>query len=386
MKSKVAIMKTAPETVIDDYGKIMRAAGYEESLDKKKKTHLMLNLSWDLWYPACSTTPWQLEGVTSAMMDDGFGDDAIMFTQNPANDVDDRTGETNNGLATVAERYGLSFTRLQERPVEWVRYEPGVDLLILDKLCEEGIQVPEIFPGTNIIQLPTMKTHNLIGLAGAMKNVLGGFSGGRHLRSEDVIHQVIVDVLAIQQEMHAGIFAVMDGTFCGDGPGPRVLMPYEKDFILASSDLVALDAVAAKIMGFDPMAIEYIRLADERGIGCGDLSGIEIEGEDISEVDFHFYGQEKGLLCRIGRSALNGSYRGAARYCLDYYWYPYVGWPRVSRMAETKWGQMLQEYLPAGSELENQGKGKLPFAAVAGGAILLGMSATRRITRLARIH
>jgi hypothetical protein len=74
----------------------------------------------------------------------------------------------------------------------------------------------------------------------------------------------------------------------------------------------------------------------------------------------------------------------ASKFYHDYYWYPYVGWPRVSRMAETKWGQMLQDYLPEGAELENQGKGKLTFAAVAGAGALMGMSAFKRIASLAR--
>ena len=48
--------------------------------------------------------------------------------------------------------------------------------------------------------------------------------------------------------------------------------------ILASSDQVAIDAVAAKLMGFDPMALKFIRLAHERGLGVGDPRDIEIVG------------------------------------------------------------------------------------------------------------
>ena len=44
-----------------------------------------------------------------------------------------------------------------------------------------------------------------------------------------------------------------------------------KDYILASGDSVAIDAVAAKMMGFDPMEIEYIRIAHEEGLGVGQV-------------------------------------------------------------------------------------------------------------------
>ena len=71
----------------------------------------------------------------------------------------------------------------------------------------------------------------------------------------------------IQKKIHNGVFAVMDGTFAGDGPGPRCMIPHAKDLILASSDQVAIDTVAAKLMGFDPLSIKFIRLAHERDLG-----------------------------------------------------------------------------------------------------------------------
>ena len=66
------------------------------------------------------------------------------------------------------------------------------------------------------------------------------------------IHRTLVDLLAIQKEIHSGLFAVMDGTTAGNGPGPRTMFPVVKNVMLASADQVAIDAVAAKMMGFDP--------------------------------------------------------------------------------------------------------------------------------------
>ena len=45
------------------YGRVMRLAGYQDALPKDKDTILKINISWDTWYPACSSTPWQIEGV-----------------------------------------------------------------------------------------------------------------------------------------------------------------------------------------------------------------------------------------------------------------------------------------------------------------------------------
>ena len=56
--------------------------------------------------------------------------------------------------------------------------------------------------------------------------------------------------------------------------------PVIKDVMLASADQVAIDAVAAKLMGFDPLRdCKFIRLAHERGLGCGDVKDIELVGD-----------------------------------------------------------------------------------------------------------
>ena len=67
-----------------------------------------------------------------------------------------------------------------------------------------------------------------------------------------------------------------------------MVRPVEKNILLASADQVAIDAISAKLMGFDPLSIKYIRLAHERGLGVGDPREIEIVGEDIRQENWHF--------------------------------------------------------------------------------------------------
>ncbi len=114
---------------------------------------------------------------------------------------------------------------------------------------------------------------------GAMKNAFGGLLNTKRHYTHSWIHETLVDLLAIQKEIHAGLFAVMDGTTAGDGPGPRTMRPVIKDVMLASADQVAIDAVAASMMGFDPMTLPYIKLADEDGLGNGKRENIEIVGD-----------------------------------------------------------------------------------------------------------
>jgi hypothetical protein len=166
--------------------------------------------------------------------------------------------------------------------------------------------------------------------------------------------------LAIQKEIHPGIFAVMDGTFAGDGPGPRAMRWHIKDRILASADQVAIDAVAAKMMGFDPLGIKFIRLAHERGLGCGDTSKIDGAGEDLDQANWGFSGVENTFASRgqkliywgplkpleklLLRSPLAGWAFLASNLYHNGYWLKTKGRSRIKAALETEWGRLFQSY------------------------------------------
>jgi len=60
----------------------------------------------------------------------------------------------------------------------------------------------------------------------------------------------------IQKKIHRACFAVMDGTFAGDGPGPRCMTPYVKIVLLASATRWRLMPWRPKLMGMDPLSIK----------------------------------------------------------------------------------------------------------------------------------
>jgi hypothetical protein len=232
-------------------------------------------------------------------------------------------------------------------------------LLVLDKIFPEGIYIPELFIGRNMIHLPTVKTHVFTTISGAMKNAFGGLLGEKRHWTHGVIHETLVDLLSIQHEIHAGLFAVMDGTFAGDGAGPRAMRWHEKDIILASADQVAIDAVSAKLQGFDPMSIPFIRIAHEMGLGVGDPRDIEVVGYDISGENWGFV-LEDTLASRGQKAIYQGPLKPfeglllrtplapwsffASKLYYDVYWYPRVGRPRVEAALQTKWGRLFQSY------------------------------------------
>ena len=200
----------------------------------------------------------------------------------------------------VLERHGIENVHLYEDS-EWVRYVPKAEMLALDGVYPEGIRIPKRLIGANVIHLPTVKTHVFTTITGAMKNAFGGLLFEKRHFCHAVIHETLVDLLAIQQEIHPGIFAVVDGTFSGSGPGPRCMEVAERNVILAGSDQVAVDAVSARLMGFDPLEIPFLRLAHERGLGTADLSQVDVVGEDIERVAWEARGRRETFASR-GRS------------------------------------------------------------------------------------
>ena len=359
-KSVVAVMKTEPGTVLEDYGKLMRMANYEEHLPKDKETALKINVSWQVFYPACSTTPWQLEGVIKTMLDDGYPAESLYGAHNRTVVVSAKTGEVANKHKPVLEKYDIRNIHLYEKDEEWVTYHPKGEMLALLDIFKSGIQIPKRLIGSNIIQLPTIKTHIFTTMTGAMKNAFGGLLHEKRHWTHSVIHETLVDLLTIQKEIHPGLFAVMDGTFAGDGPGPRCMVPHVKDYILASSDLVAIDAVSAHMMGMDPLQLRFIRTAHDKGLGCGDFNEIEIVGEDVSEVNWHFKKDANTLASRGQKALYWGPLHFAEKFLLrtflapwsyaasiiyhDWYWYPFVGKKRVKEALKTKWGRLFLEY------------------------------------------
>lgn len=299
-RSKVAILRTSPQTVLGDYHELMNLAGYQDTVAKDADTGLKVNISWHFFYPASSTTPWQLDGVIRAMKRDGYSSDLIHACHNRTVVIDSKLGERENKQLNVVEAHGLRNVHLYENE-PWINIRDAVgDLtqkfLCLNEVYPKGFSIPRRFIGENIIHLPTVKTHVFTTTTGAMKNAFGGLLNEHRHWTHPVIHETLVDLLMIQKKIHRGVFAVMDGAFAGDGPGPRCMVPHVKNVILASSDQVAIDAVAAKLMGFDPLGIKFIRLAHDLGLGCGDVRDIEIVGDkEAGAQNWNFVGPFKQM-------------------------------------------------------------------------------------------
>ncbi|MCE5200693.1 MAG: DUF362 domain-containing protein [Armatimonadota bacterium] len=148
-----------------------------------------------------------------------------------------------------------------------------------------------------IINIPKLKTHGLTAYTGAVKNLFGCIPGIRkglfHVQSaeqRETFAQMLVDLLGVFKPA----INVMDAVVALEGEGPNSGNPRHVGLIIASADPVALDAVACAIIGIDPLSIHTTRLAHEQGLGCGDLSSIDVRGESIESVRVSGFKQSSG--------------------------------------------------------------------------------------------
>jgi uncharacterized protein (DUF362 family) len=354
--SRVAVVRTDPARVLSDYRRLMHLAGYRQVLDSTTPLLLKLNLSWTKYFPACSSQPWQLEGVLETLREDGFPTSLITPVENKTVVTEPWKGARNNRWLPVLDRFGLRFQPLTE--VDWIVYRFRSPLLRLNQIFPEGIEIPSIYPGKNILHLPTVKTHGHSTTTGSIKNAFGGLLKEVRHYAHKYIHEVLVDLVMMQRELHPSVFTVMDGTVAGDGAGPRTMEPVVKDFLLAAADSVAIDAVAAKLMGFDPMSIPYLRMCHDRGLGVANPRDIEVVGESIegerwgfqAKKSFVIWGDQMlrlGPLRFLEKIALHSPLVVWAPFASNFYhdmlWYPTVGRAKISRFKATKWGRFLDE-------------------------------------------
>jgi len=357
MPSEVAVLRTRPETVVEDYGRLMRLVKYDQVLPREQDLILKLNLSWTKYFPACSSQPWQVDGILTTLLQDGYDRARIHPVENRTVVTDPRAGARNNKWMPVLERHRLPFIPL---PDEWTVHRFTTPLLKLNAIFPEGIEIPRMYVGKNVCHAPTVKVHGHSRTTGAIKNAFGGLLKEVRHYAHEFIHEVMVDLMLMQRELHPAVLAVMDGTVMGDGAGPRTMIPRAGNVILASADQVAIDAVAARMMGFDPLAIRYLAMCHERGLGVADPRDIEIVGDaDAVATGFRF-ATRRSLVIWGDQLIRRGPLRPLKRLLLhsplvvwapfasnvyhDWLWYPTIGRRRIRAFQSTPWGRLFATY------------------------------------------
>jgi uncharacterized protein (DUF362 family)/Pyruvate/2-oxoacid:ferredoxin oxidoreductase delta subunit len=193
-------------------------------------------------------------------------------------DYDSRDGFLVSGLREACHRAGVTLINLKEAGF--------VEIDCHGKLLEKVYVSKVALDADVIVNLPKFKTHSLTIFTGGVKNMYGVIPHGLRIRfhgeypGAESFSQVLTDIFAVVKPQ----LTVMDGVNAMESEGPASGSLVKLEAILASYDAVALDAVAATIIGLAPMDIYTTRYASERGLGIGSFPHIEVLGERLEDI------------------------------------------------------------------------------------------------------
>ena len=200
------------------------------------------------------------------------------------------------GLDAVAREEGAKIKNFDREGVVAVTPASGLE--------ETMYLAKPVFEADVVINLPKLKTHMMGMYTGAVKNVFGCIPGLKKAEYHRIAPdpKVFGEFLAdIHQEGRFHLH-IMDGIIAMQGEGPVAGEPYLANKILMSRDPLALDLIAAKMIGLDPGYLPILDAAKERGLGAATIDDVQLAG-DFPNVP-HLSGFKIPMLFRTG--ALRG--------------------------------------------------------------------------------
>lgn len=262
----------------------MELISWQKYLVKGKPTSLKVNLGWDLFIPGSITSPWVIEGIVQTIRD-WVGPLYLVESDQVLESIEKAFRKCN--LHELCEKYNM----------KWVNTagSESVTLEVPGGKIFPYLEVPKIYLETQMITVPVMKTHAKTQITGAIKNQWGCISKLRHN-----YHLVLSEALAEINTVVKPALAVMDATIGLEGNGPKSGIPIIVDRILASSDIVAIDTLQAKMMGLDPSTIAHLNSCAARSLGTNQLDEIEIVGEKgARDLNLRFQPAEHNLVSKL---------------------------------------------------------------------------------------
>lgn len=342
---KVVIRQTEPnlEKLKKAVKESVEVSGILEKIQKSKPLFLKINCVYDRFIPGASTSLPFFEAVVETLrpyvskITAGDGDDSVHKAE---------LSYRRLGYDKLCPRLGVELINISKQEMVRVPYD-GQHL--------KEVLIPKFVQETpNIISLPVLKTHNIDQMTAALKNQYGF-----HQTMRILMHAHLSEAIGCINKLITPVGCVMDATVALEGNGPLMGHPVPLGLVLVSTDLVALDSVAARLIGLDPKNLPTL-LESER-IEVGSMGNVEIDGPEISEISRNFIKAKTPGYLKIVTKLLETNlkpliklvfgplYLGPTTYVQIYknlIWYNRIGKPEARKfLKEDPWGQLFAEYL-----------------------------------------
>ncbi len=278
--SRVAVVRMTGNVEEAVRQAVERIGGIRAFVRKGDRVILKPNLAYP-YPPPATTDPWVVEAVARLCLEAGAAEvgigDSTSYTLKAGYGTARYTNQDVfrlTGMNRAAERCGAKVRDFDRE--RWVQTAiPGGIVLKKAQIAAAMLE------SDVVINIPVMKTHFETLVTLGIKNYHGILPDAWKIQyHKDEINQKLVDISkAVKTHL-----TIMDGLLAMEGLGPRLGPTVKMDLILASADVVALDAVASEVMGIRADEVETTRLAHAQGVGCGDPAAIEVVGETVAAV------------------------------------------------------------------------------------------------------
>ncbi|HMM31684.1 MAG TPA: DUF362 domain-containing protein [Clostridia bacterium] len=202
--------------------------------------------------------------------------------------IGDSSGGAIAGVAPTAQSFKVAgYAKVAEEEGAFIKNfdREGVVAVQPQSHCEETMYLAKpLFDADVVINLPKLKTHSAQIFSGAVKNVFGCIPGLRKAKYHKAapnpadFGEVICDIHeATKIQLH-----IMDAILAMQGEGPTAGTVYHAEKILISEDPLALDTVAAKMIGMDVADVPMLQTARKRNLGESNLKNITLTGDYVS--------------------------------------------------------------------------------------------------------
>lgn len=266
--SKVAVVKG--ERGHEPVFQALDLIDYKSALSGYSKAIIKVNfITTQTWDTGATTDPIVVEAIIKKLKQLPI---EIFVVESDATITNADKAFKSTGVGEMCTQNGVEFLNL--------RYvKDKIKIPIPNGETLGSITVPRLVAESAIISAAKMKTHMATKVTLGMKNMFGLLPDKLKFRYHTKgISKVIVDINTV---LHPAL-TIIDGFVAMEGKGPSDGTPVKMDLIIAGKDVVATDATAARVMGFEPKEISHIRTAHQKGLG--NIDNVAIVGSKVEEV------------------------------------------------------------------------------------------------------
>ncbi len=281
-KHRVAIARY--EEKLNSVRKVIELSQVFEGLSGSEKVFVKPNVVW--WNSTGNFAKWGVvttsrvvEDTVAILKEHGISDITVgegLITHDPRDKETFRHAAEELGYSNLSKRYGAKVVNSLEGPFEKVDLGDGVNLRFYAEAVHSDL----------VVSLPVLKTHSQTVLSLGIKNLKGliNIASRKKCHSPDPEKDLHFMISRIVRAFPRAV-TIMDGIYTLERGPIWAGRPHRKNILVASSDMLSADLVGAKLLGYNPADVPHLVHAAEACGRTADLSGIEVVGERIEDLE-----------------------------------------------------------------------------------------------------